>query len=358
MKGKDMIIPTKKLVVLLALGSCLTTNVFAKNTYSQNKKNHAHEDASTAMGPLSSREALTFSVGASYTYWVPYNEGTVFATGYGVDNSLPRNLENNQVGNNLVAEIGAVSGFKLRADVNTKHDRWHAAAHYTWFYHNPNFKASSVQEHAVYTTNILALLDSTFVRSAKSKYKVLFQRVDGMIDRNYYIGQYLVFKPWIGLLGAWDEQTINAEVVRFQEDSDTTTFYTNTSQNFWGVGPYAGMTGTFYFNHHVGVFISTGTALLLSNRKITTDYLSIGATDVLGYIGRNASDNNDVEPMLEISLGICWESFWEKAALRIDLAWEAQTYLEHYSYLELYASKPTLTNYSMQGLTLGATISF
>ena len=58
-------------------------------------------------------------------------------------------------------------------------------------------------------------------------------------------------------------------------------------------------------------------------------------------------------------LGIRWDSFWTDWALRVEIAWEMQTYFSHNGWFRPDAPEQmNRGTYSMQGLTAGIRVNF
>jgi hypothetical protein len=210
---------------------------------------------------------------------------------------------------------------------------------------------------------VLLINDETLVASIlglETKFKNQFNRIDATLDRAFHAGHYLTFRPFMGLLGAWDSQNLytnaQTDAVAIAFDDDTQSY--RSSQNWWGIGPYGGLESSYYFTNDWALFLSSGVSMLLSNHNVSAkSYTWTNSTTVGAYEFNNKQNVNSVEPMLETSLGLRWDMNWpNECALRLELAWEIQTYFAH-SGLQVFPSDE-LTNYSMQGLTLGLRVNF
>jgi hypothetical protein len=330
----------KKFLPLFALASCLSvTSVFADDTNTMTPK--AQYSVAPAKNP-GGDDALAFFIQAAYTYWVPYQEGNNIA--------FSGNAANAEPGNVIRPNVTGVSGFKVGIGANTMHDGWMVALNYAWFYNPATLQYNSLQTEGGY----LPTYDSTEVDTLspiQSQWKTQFNRIDGQLDRTFYAGHYLTFRPWLGLLGAWETQNLN--LVQNANGSTVQTDTVNWEQSWWGIGPYAGTEGAFYFTNEWALYITSGASLLLSNHSLTQYELQGGG---LSY---NLKDNfYNVEPMIESMLGLRWDSFWTDWALCIDLAWDMQTYFSHNGFQNYNNPMGVMGNYSMQGLTASVKVSF
>ncbi len=306
-------------------------------------KNIPKEKSSLPAKPLGGHEEYDFSLSAAYTLWVPYNNITIYDSGYATTAGA--------TGNDLTAKSFAVSGFKVAGALDTKHDKWSLEAKYTWFLHDPSLKTNRTLENVVYGAQ------GSGASSAESKYYVQFNRVDGTLSKRVFIGNFLDFKPWLGLLGAWDRQSLRYTINLTSPDGTNNSSY---SQDWWGIGPYAGARSTYHFNDNLGLFISSGASLLLTNRS-TTSYstTTIPEDPDLSTISNNKDSHEDQEVMVEVCLGAIWESSMDKIGYHLAVSWDMQTYFQHFAQFQfINGASQSYTNYSMQGLTVEGGISF
>ena len=331
----------RRLLSLSVIAACAFAPAYAYDMKDEHKHNMQH-----AVPPgqyPGGDDSLDFFVGASYTYWVPYQTGMVIGQG--------RTGAAGNYGNFATPSVEGASGFKVMLGANTQHDAWNVQIEYTWFYRSPGFSANNLKNSVPYT----ATFNQTDVlyTELSSKFKNQFNRIDAMVDRSFYAGHYLAFRPWLGLLGAFDYQDLDYNAVASGAQQQA-----RFHQDWWGIGPYAGAEATFYFTNEWGLFISSGASLLLSNHDVR---MRLGNVEdgTLSPSVINTKDNfNGVEPMVEAKLGLRWDSNWTDWALRIDVAWEAQTYFNHNGFLPYYSPTGVQGDYSMQGLTVGVRVNF
>ncbi|MCH9621893.1 MAG: hypothetical protein S4CHLAM20_13240 [Chlamydiia bacterium] len=340
----------KILPIFVLAASAIIAPAFAYD----NDEGHNNTKSTPAVPPAQypgGEDALAFFVGASYTYWVPYQEGMNVAYADG-------NAAGTIIGNVIRPVMDGVSGFKVELGANTQHDGWCALVSYTWFDHQQSLKARSLVGGTNYHTPFSNESDNaarTNYDSVSTEFDMQFNRIHGSVDRAFYAGHYLAFRPWIGLLGAWENQALkfNMDVVN---SNDVHQF--RLRQDWWGIGPYAGVDCTYYLTNEWGIFLSTGGSMLLSNHDVrdTETTFANGSVSTTDHDIKTSFDN--VEPMLEAMLGIRWDSFWTDWALRLEAAWELQTYFSHNGMLGVDEITGQMGNYSMQGLTVGLRIYF
>jgi hypothetical protein len=310
-------------------------------------------------------DALSFFVGAAYTYWAPYEGRTNVAIAEGV---TAAEVLSTQTGTIVSPEMNAVSGFKVGLGANTHHDNWVVGLNYTWFYHAPGMKDSGLSSALTGPTNQLYSVwsnDAVIWNTVASQFHMQFNRIDACLDRAFYAGHYLAFRPWIGLLGAWDSQALNTNATFASSQSTIPSSATATqirmNQKWWGIGPYAGVDCTYYFANEFGLFLSSGAAMMLNNYDVNEGqnyFLTSTSTTSLGSQYNFAKTFNNVAPMMEAVMGLRWDSFWTEWALRLELGWELQTYFAHNGYNGVVDASGVRGQYSMQGLTAVARVNF
>ncbi len=321
----------KKLALFLLTNCYMAPSLFAENAVPLGT--HSLE-----------QNAPNFSISAFYTYWVPYQD---------VINVAITSGSATVQGGVIAPAMNGQSGFKLNACASTTHDGWMVRLNYAWFNNQP-----SLEEAAVASTPYISyygLLPLPLYNAFSTCFQNQFNRIDSQLDREFFAGNYFVFRPWLGLLAAWDQEYLNI----FQTTPDVVgssnfTEEIKIHQNWWGIGPYAGCVGSYYFTNEFCGYISSGLGMLLSNHKITTTYFNTNSSVIpIGRFAGNFNEYNNMEPMLEASLGVRWEKMWTTWGLSLDLSWETQTYFSHAN-----LTQQGTGNYSMQGLTAGLIVSF
>lgn len=335
----------KKILPFFVLaGAALTAPAFAYDEDHEGNHNKTQHAVPPAQYP-GGEDALSFFVGASYTYWVPYQTGM---------NVAFTNGSSSITGNIIRPSLDGRSGFKVELGANTHHDGWCGHVSYTWFWFDQKLKSRTT----LVSTNYFSPFDDQNVayNGAETQYKQQFNRIHGALDRAFYAGHYLAFRPWIGLLGAWEDQSLNFNMTQQANTSNTDQF--RLRQNWWAVGPYSGVDCTYYLTNEWGLFLSAGGAMLYAEHKVDDDRNTLAAGSVTGTDHNIHTAFYNVEPMMETQMGLRWDSFWTDWALRIELAWELQTYFSHNGMLGVDEITGQMGDFSLQGLTLGLRVYF
>jgi hypothetical protein len=298
-------------------------------------------------------------ISADYTLWTAREAGLAIAT----SNCYTTPTSTATQGKVYYPENKLRSGFKVDLGVYLPHDNWDIKAEYTWFYnnsnslHNANFTAGtavatfSVDPDASY---------QTFLNSAQSSWNNWFNRIDLTMGRSFFAGHYLAIRPFMGLLGAWDNQKLNI----IYQDTFNQNYYLNNSQKWWGVGAYGGLNATFTFvsdsSNQWSLFLDSGAALPWSKFRGSQSVATTATGSSKSIWFTNTFYN--VCPMLETSLGIRWETWWSDGSwmFLLQAAWEEQVWFNHNNFLVAGSSAVGNGNgaLSLNGLTVRAAIAF
>jgi hypothetical protein len=329
-----------------------TSQVFAQMSSNTTQTKSTAPYAVPPAAHPAGKDNLTFLVGASYTFWQPFQAGTNIAYGKGILTN-----PSTEAGNIYTPEFNAQSGFKVCLGANVDHDGWNISAEYTWFYNNPGMRTNNLPTDAGDIFAKFQLNSDLQITGLQSMYKNQFNRIDAVLDRAFYAGHYLSLTPFIGLLGTWDMQYLNFDVET--TGGPTITYTANTqstrsNQSWWGIGPYAGINSSYFFTNEWAIFLNSGLSMLLANHKTSQKQYDYDlSNNIAAYMYNTNANINGVEPMLEGALGLSWDSYWPEWAVHVKVSWELQTYFAHSRF-----DTNVLENYSMQGLTIDLGVSF
>jgi hypothetical protein len=299
--------------------------------------------------------SMIFFLNIDYTLWKPYQQGMLV---------LNTNLQNSNTSTNWIGpQMPLSSGFKVGAGINTRHDGWKLEMEYTWFRAHPEMKAVSLDPNISYFCPWVSINDSNKrVSGMSSEFTVLFNRIDLTLDRTFYIGNYLAFCPWAGLLGAWDQQNFNINITPTNPSPAANSDLRRMRQtmNWWAIGPYAGFDSSYYVIDELAFFGYIGAALNIALHQ--TNKQEHDAVSPANIITNTKTKISTVEPMVETSLGFRWDYFGKDWGLRLQAGWELQVWFNHNSFIQgsgqtNYSNYSNYGNFSTQGLTLMARVN-
>lgn len=352
-------------VVCASMTSLLSAGTYDQKDSDTNSMHHTK--AAVPPGTHPGEDGPVAFITADYTYWAARQAGLAYAVSNDYTATPSSSPTRGQV---FYPNWTARSGFKVGAGAYLNHDMWDLYAQYTWFYNRQ--QRDNYQGNASFTAgNGMATwwIDDTDVmhdnlQEANAFWANWFNRVDVQLARAFYAGHYLQLRPFIGLLGAWDEQWFN---IRYKDIAGDTLWNTwQNNQQWWGIGPYTGICSAFMFpmgdnSTQWSIFMDLGTSLPWSKSQVDTQLQDNDSSTLLTSAYTRDSFWN-CEPMLETALGLRWETWWTEGMnwnFMLQAAWEQQVWFSHNHMTpigtEAYAS---FGNYSMQGLTIKAKVGF
>lgn len=354
---------------------CFSMASLSAGTYDHKDDDMRDHHTKSAVPPATQpgEDSPCVFITADYTYWVARQGGLAYVvsndyttTAAGVT-SRPR-------GQVFYPNWKGRSGFKVGLGCYLNHDGWDLYAQYTWFYNrqqrnkyggNANFTAGQgfgtwwIDELTAGSGHI-----TDQVAQANTFWANWFNRVDLQLARSHYAGHYLQMRPYLGLLGAWDEQWYN---IRYKEATTDTRWDTWTNnQKWWGIGPWGGCCNAFMFpmgdsQTHWSLFMDMGIALPWSKAQADLRLQNADTASML-----NAAYTRDtywtIEPMMEMALGLRWETWWTEGMnwnFMLQAAWEQQVWFDHNHMIPIgHQATGGYGNYIMQGLTIKAKVGF
>ena len=334
-------------------------------------------------------------VNVAYTLWTARQEGlasgysnTAFAPVVGNDSTIDKQpLPNGKV---LYPSWKLRSGFKVGLGAYLDHDCWDVGIEYAWFWNkNNSFSGISstietTKAGGASTANggVAPLWQSaaTFGGSALTQWNTInckwnnwFNRIHTQLGRSVYVGHYLSLRPFIGLIGAWEEQNCEIEAVALPTPGFGMMVDGNTGhQDWWSVGPYMGFNTAFIFTNDScnewSLFMDSGFALPWGHYETTYKQNWSASTSQTrtveidkALVESTTSHFWNIGPMIELSLGLRWETTWSECnewSFLLQAAWESQVWFAHNQIPTWNVGNGGGNNYGMHGLTLKAQLDF
>lgn len=267
------------------------------------------------------------------TYWHTKMGGTEYA--YSVDrfdpaNSLPVNGDVKH--QDFSWEVGVKAGLGYK----TPHDNWDIFARYTWF--NTDTSNSSFK-HAP-----SALISLTWWQSfelvashVKSHFELNYDNVELELARSYFISRQISFRPHFGLKSAWMtfHRTVTSTASGLSPAHGTQVgldYKSKDHENFWGVGPRAGVDSKWYLGYGFNIFGDVAASILYG--YFDTVHKDIYPPSFLEpFIEDGKADKikhkfHRFIPFLQMALGLEWNTDLNdhKQHLGLKLGYEVQYY--------------------------------
>jgi len=221
-------------------------------------------------------------------------------------------------------------GFKVGLGTNFNLDNWGGYAQYTRFHQSESNTFKTADETQVSFRPFWTV--HTFgnvITETKARWKINLDKVDLEIDRSYYVGTNLIFKPLIGLDIQWLDQKYN-----FDSEVETTRVISSSIKNdSWALGPRFGLNMNWFLYKRFKLFGYLAIDLMFASNQASGSVVE-GATNYnlqkyKKYIVRDAEEG---------IIGFGWGSFFTNNSSHFDisLAYEVQRY-SHANYMSKYA---------------------
>lgn len=336
-------------------------------------------------------------VSAAYTLWTAREAGLAVAD----SNYYEPPVDGPTRGCTWYPQWRLRSGFKVDVGIYLDHDCWDAVIEYTWFYNWNNRKHPISLNNAcapgkLYSTwsvcecpcddglvppCVISDLTTVVLDCASRKWDNWLNRIDGQLGRTFYFGHFSTLRPFLGILGAWDEQRFNFD---YTVACNGHQYEWRNQQKWWGVGPYGGFEPSFIFPpgdacNMWSIFLDSGLAMLWSHfqadQRLLLPIPSTNTTTAPSPCSpcdpckpckpcfNTQAWYQDcfwtITPMLELALGIRWETWMEcDWYFLVQAAWETQCYFEHNHFRPMGYPQQGHGNLTLQGFTLKARFGF
>jgi hypothetical protein len=337
---------SRYLLALILVGVSLEANIFDPMHESYYNYDQGSAYASPPPKYPNHEGSMKFFVDASYIFWKPYQQGLMLCN---------TNVQNHDKTTAWLRPYTQLqSGFKVGLGANTFRDGWKVQAQYTWYKNNPGMKASTLNDHISFFTPWADVIDSLVAR-VSSKFTNYFNRFDIALDRTFFIGHYLSLSPWLGIVAAWETQRFDLNFTPKSPTIFEPHQIVKQTMDWWGVGPYFGFDSTYYFSREWGYYFTGGGSINLASHK--TIKKEVRTTTPTSVLTNTRTHIHSIEPMMQASTGLRWESQGRNWGLRAQAGWELQLWFNHNTFMQgtgqgARLGYTNLGNYSMQGITL------
>lgn len=316
----------------------LTTELISRG-YSQSNSQEASPIVQTnirgQLQPTSARASVDkgWVANASFLYWNAKADGFQFAekaTLEGLDpNGAPTML-------NVKGTLETPSfntwdpGVQLGIGyIFPEREQWHA--HLSWTHLNTSSRSSiKILDEDVSTKRLIPTLFPFLVGSladrAAADWKLHFNILDLELDRQFFVGKWLFFKPKIGLRGAWIKQDFQAKYHAF--------FLTNTGsfdfnhiffckQSFGGVGLKFGTDAQFYLSPSWSILGNFFSSFLWGSTKLEEKATGrIFVSDTLSFpeAVKFSRKIDRIRTALDGQLGMQWQTYCYQGKYRFAIS--------------------------------------
>lgn len=298
-----------------------------------------------ALAPL---PAFAFDIFADFLIWKASEEtSSIWATSTSID---PDGVEVFEAHNlNFDWDLG----FRVGVGNLFTCDCWDVRLYWTWF---QSHASETIPTGEIILTQFFGgFLNDDVSESAKIRLDLKYNMFDGQLGREFCICGCFFLRPYMGIRGGWIDQCIRSEWQNFTVDPVTQFSSTeNLTNNFWGIGPLAGIGSQWELGCYFFLFGDFETALLWgtwSNKDVYKNSNSI-------TINTNMKDSHLGSLTMHAFAGLGWErnfGCWSHFTARLGYEWQiwfSQFRISTFQQLRVHG------DLTLQGGTLNLSLAF
>jgi hypothetical protein len=185
-----------------------------------------------------------------------------------------------------------------------------------------------------------------------------FNVLDFEFGRNFYVSPRLMLRPFFGLKGTWQKQTL---AVNFTSSSTDTASMRNRMKN-WGIGILAGLDTSWHLTRSLSLFGNIAASALWEQFKVNRLDREVNAVSNTSISFVNLMDRfHIVRPVFEWMLGLRWEAWFycDTYHFAAEGGWEEQIWFSQNMFIRLPGSGSAHDgDLTLQGLTLKFRLDF
>ena len=201
------------------------------------------------------------------------------------------------------------------------HDAWNIEAEWTYMRIN-NDSGKNVTGGALLPfwlpPNVQINTDATDPNVASSaRWTGNINTLDLKLGKPYHVSRYVIFNPYFGLRMAWIEQDYtsrNGGTFVVEGGADDEDLVVKNKNDFWGVGPRAGIDTEWHLGAGWFLFGKASASLLYSHFDV---HQELTYSDDTFYQLKHDFYTNS--PNMEIILGLCWSHLFSKNKYMVSL---------------------------------------
>jgi hypothetical protein len=259
------------------------------------------------------RDFFTFG---SFTYFQPIQENMNLGVLSNTTNSA--DIVN---GEEISLNFDYKPGFKVGIGMDTGYDNWDTLLQYTWF--RGTFGVSRSLDPNNTDINLLPAWQipsflNPLYHFGTETWGLKLDLVDFELARGYSVGRKLCFRTFFGVRAAFIRQDIKVDYTN--TNSSYLVIYPNTQiiqdTSSWGVGPRAGITTNWKFDHGFRA-IGDGEIDILYTQYDTKTTETTEATFPNNYIVRK-NNNPFLRTHLGLKIGLGWGTYFSNCRYHFD----------------------------------------
>lgn len=247
-------------------------------------------------------DGLGLFVSADLLYWHVY-EG-------GADYSLSREVSGPQSFPKISGESSRIHfdwdfGFRVGAGYHFEHDAWDALVNFTWFRTDGDGHTHADSDETLVPQK--GAFNTVTAHKISAHWDIHNYILDMEVGRRYFVSKFLAFRPHIGIESAWIYQHRHFRIHQPLDLQNVEGESVRGRCNFWGIGPRAGVEGTWFFGKRFSLFGVVDGALLWGHFDTKNkEKLETPSGDVPSLSVHD--DFHRLSPNVQMMLGASWDS--------------------------------------------------
>ena len=303
-----------------------------------------------------------FDVFANLIFWTAREAG---ADAWAEVITSDGNLSSNNIEQ---VHFGWDPGFKIGFGYGMKHDLWDTQASYTWFHtRGKDFISSRPGTvHSAYLGNFYVNnqdgsgLSGPAYQRASIDWTIHFNMFDWELGRKFWINKSLTLHPFLGIKGGWIDQSIQTkwENPNLSGSSFFNIGTENLKNNYWGIGPKAGINSKWNLFDNQSQFYIFGDfsgALMWGHWS----FADVFQNDISEKISVELQNLNSGSSMMQMFMGFGWDTKFKQNRYRFStkLGYEMQFWLDQLQFYSFTAGR-LVNMLTLQGGTLEFNFDF
>ena len=225
------------------------------------------------------------------------------------------------------SDFGWTWGFRVGLGYNFDHDGWDAYLNYTYWHSADGSKVNVGGNGSVIPLLGNADLTTadfgtpfTHTTFASAQFKFHYDNLDLELGRNYFVSRSLSFRPHFGIRNSWLNLT---QVVQYCGGSiiGQNTFQVRNDNDFWGIGPRAGVNSKWHLTDGFSIFGDVSGSLLWGYYEVCHEE---EVTNSRNNRIRITANMHRFAPNVQLALGLAYDKYIynDKQHIGISLGWE------------------------------------
>lgn len=237
-------------------------------------------------------------------------------------------------------------GFRIGLGGNTSRDGWDIDIYWTRIRNNARnhtHATSSKEVQEFWTTAGNAEPLGTFDK-AKMHGHALLNQLDLELGREFYVGNFLTTRPFVGLRYSWIHQKFHVD---YENSVDE---FAKLRSRFWGFGFAAGLDTNWWLGHGFSIYGDSDISVVFGKFNVHERGTLGGST-----IWSASNKTNAGRPIFDIGIGLQYRDTFcdEGFALTVRAGYEYHLYFNQNMFIQVNNGTSTFENFNPLGGNLG-----